>query len=67
MTAPAHRHPAIPDPHDRAALNAALHATGADTGFWNDHGRPAPWPDDIDEWRPATGEPINLEPGEQPF
>jgi hypothetical protein len=58
---------AIPDPHERAALNAALHATGADTGFWDDHGRPAPWPDDIDEWRPSTGEPIRLEPGEEPF
>jgi hypothetical protein len=67
MTAPVHRHPAVPDPHERAALNAALHATGADTGFRNDNGRPAPWPDDIHEWRPATGEPISLEPGEQPF
>jgi hypothetical protein len=28
---------------------------------------PAPWPDDIGEWRPATGEPIIREPGEQPF
>ncbi|MGO9077744.1 MAG: hypothetical protein ACLQDY_01725 [Streptosporangiaceae bacterium] len=45
----------------------ALLAAGHETGFWNDHGRPAPWPDDIDEWRPATGEPISLEPGEQPF
>jgi hypothetical protein len=58
---------AIPDPHERAALNTALHATGADTGFWDDHGRPAPWPDDIDEWRPSTDEPISLEPGEEPF
>jgi hypothetical protein len=41
----------IPDPAERAALNAALHATGAGTGFWDDHGRPAPWPADIDEWR----------------
>ncbi|MGO9298504.1 MAG: hypothetical protein ACLP52_32280 [Streptosporangiaceae bacterium] len=67
MTAPAPRHPAIPGPRERAALNAARHATGAGTGFWNDHGKPAPWPDDIDEWRPATAEPISLEPGEQPF
>jgi hypothetical protein len=57
----------IPDPAERAELNAALHATGADTGFWDDHDRPAPWPDDIDEWRPATGEPITREPGGQPF
>jgi hypothetical protein len=64
MTDPASQ---IPDPAERAALNAALHATGADTGFWDDHGRPAPWPDDIDEWRPATGEPITRQPGEQPL
>jgi hypothetical protein len=57
----------IPGPADRAVLNAALHATGADTGFWDEHGRPAPWPDDIDEWRPATGEPITRQPGEQPL
>jgi hypothetical protein len=57
----------IPDPADRAERNAALHATGADTGFWDEHGRPAPWPDDIDQWRPAAGGPITREPGEQPF
>jgi hypothetical protein len=57
----------IPDPAARAELNAALHATGAGTGFWDQHGRPAPWPDDIDEWRPATGEPITRQPGEQPL
>jgi putative transposase len=48
MTQPA-RHPDMPDPDERAALNAALFATGADTGFCDDLGRPAPWPDDIDE------------------
>jgi hypothetical protein len=57
----------IPGPADRAVLNAALHATGAETGFWDEQGRPAPWPDDIHEWRPAAGEPITREPGEQPF
>ena len=67
MTQPA-RHPDIPDPDERAALNAALFTTGADTGFWDDLGRPAPWPDDIDEWRPtSSSEPITLEPGEQDF
>jgi hypothetical protein len=64
MTGPASQ---IPGPADRAVLNAALHATGADTGFWDDHGHPAPWPDDIDKWRPATGEPITRQPGEQPL
>jgi hypothetical protein len=58
---------AIPDPQQRAALNAALLATGTDTGFWDDHGMPAPWPDDIDEWRTTSGEPINYEPDDQPF
>ena len=57
----------IPDPDQRAALNAALHATGADTGFWDDHGRPTPWPDDIHEWRPATNEPVTNELRERPF
>jgi hypothetical protein len=57
----------IPDPEQRAELNAALLATGADTGFWDDHGRPAPWPDDIEEWRPTTSEPVTPEPGQPPF
>ena len=48
--------------HDLALLTA-----GHDTGFWDEHGNPAPWPDDIDEWRPVSAEPITLEPGEQPF
>lgn len=68
MTCPT-PHPEIPDPADRAARNAALHATGADTGFWDDQGRPAPWPDDIDEWTTGTvtSGPITYEPAEQPF
>ena len=60
-------HPEIPTPAERDAVNAALFATGADTGFWDGQGRPAPWPDDIDEWRPETGEPTTWEPGHQPF
>jgi len=35
-------HPGIPGTHERATLNAALHATGAETGFWDEDGRPAP-------------------------
>ena len=62
-----HAHTGTPDPDQRAAHNGALPTTGADTGFWDEHGRPAPWPDDIDEWRPAPAQPITLEPGEQPF
>jgi hypothetical protein len=45
---------AIPDPDARAALNAALLATGTETGFWDDQGRPATWSDDIDRWRPEA-------------
>jgi hypothetical protein len=49
--------PDVPDTHERARLNAALLATGAETGFWDDHGNPAPWPDDIDHWTPDTSDP----------
>jgi hypothetical protein len=59
--------PAIPDPAERAALNAALLTHNIETGFWDEHGRPAPWPDDIDQWQPETGEPVTRKPGEQPF
>ncbi len=54
----------FPDPAERAALNAALLAAGTDTGFWDNSGRPAPRPDDIDEWRPASSEAIITEPGQ---
>ncbi|SCE77486.1 hypothetical protein GA0074695_1008 [Micromonospora viridifaciens] len=66
MTSPT-PNPQIPDPADRQRLNAALHATGTDTGFFDDHGRPAPRPDDIDQWTPDTGEPTTAEPGQQHF
>jgi len=59
-------HPGVPDPHERAALNGAWHATGAETGFWDEDGRPAPWPADIDEWTP-TSQPVTPEPGQPPF
>ena len=57
MTRPGHQHE-----HDLALLTA-----GYETGFWDDHGQPAPWPDDLDEWRPTTSEPITTQPGQQPF
>lgn len=47
----------FPDAHERARLNAAFAATGAETGFWDDDGRPAPWPDDIEDWTLETHEP----------
>ncbi|MEU8391337.1 hypothetical protein [Micromonospora sp. NPDC048843] len=50
--------PAIPDPEERAARNTALFRDNIEAGFWDDDGRPAPWPDDIDEWQqPATTNP----------
>ncbi len=61
------RHRDLPDPDERARLNTALLAAGAETGFWDDHGRPAPWPDDIDGWNPDTAQPITPEPGNPPF
>ena len=66
MTGPA-PYPEIPTPDERVVLNAALLATGAETGFWDDRGRPAPWPDDIDEWRPEAGEPVAPDPGQHLF
>ena len=57
----------IPGPEQRAELNRQLIASGLDTGFWDNHGRPAPWPDDIDEWRPSSSEPFTPEPATQPF
>jgi hypothetical protein len=49
----------------------AILAAGGYTGWWDEHGRPAPWPDDFTDpdtdWRPDTDEPPTLAPGEQPF
>jgi len=54
-----------PREHDLAVL-----AAGGHTGWWDHHGRPAPWPDDFfdpdTEWRPDTNN-TPLAPGEQPF
>lgn len=42
-------------------------AAGLETGSWDDLGRPAPWPDDFEQWRPSSNEPITPEPGQNPF
>jgi hypothetical protein len=60
-------HAWIPDSDARAALNAELLATGHDSGFWDDNGGPAPWPDDIEEWSPSTREPVTHQPDEPAF
>jgi hypothetical protein len=57
----------VPDPAERARRNAALAAAGTETGFWDDHGRPAPWPDDVELWQPETSEAATHQPGELPF
>ena len=56
----------VPDNNPMTGNYSALQATGTETGFWDDDGRPAPWPDDIDEWTPATNPPTP-EPEEPPF
>lgn len=56
----------FPDAAERAVLNAALMADSVETGFWDGDGRPAPWPDDIGEWRPFGGGSGVHDPG-QPF
>ncbi len=57
----------VPNTAERAARNAALHATGTDSGFWDEHGRPAPWPDDITQWRPNSTNHHSTELSEQTF
>ena len=51
----------------RARRNTALHTDNIETGFFDDQGRPAPWPDDIDDWTPGIREPHSPEPGQPPF
>jgi len=58
---PRHQHD-LAYPRDRALLDA-----GQETGFWDDNGRPAPWPHDIDEWRPTGYPRVSPEPGEPAF
>ncbi len=47
-----------------------LLASGEEPGWWDDHGRPAPWPEDFDDpdsgWAPA-GELNDPNPGNPPF
>jgi hypothetical protein len=51
--------------HDLAIL-----AAGGHTGWWDDHGQPAPWPEDFfdpdTDWRPDI-QLVTLEPDGQPF
>jgi hypothetical protein len=54
------------------AHDLAILAAGGFTGWWDEHGQPAPFPDDFSnpdsEWRPTcTDTPPTLADGEQPF
>ena len=58
--------------HSQADYQRAL-AAGYETGWWNEHGVPAPWPDDFLDphsgWHvgPGNSRPVTLEPGQPPF
>ena len=47
----------------------AILTAGGETGWWDEHGVPALWPDDFFDadtgWRPDTNKPADLVPGEQ--
>ena len=63
MNTPAHTQ------HDR---DLALLAAGGETGWSDQDGRPAPWPDDFFDpdtpWRPSTSNtPTELVDAKQPF
>lgn len=56
------RHPALPADDEAAAINADFLAGRINhTGWWDDLGRPAPWPDDLDDWRPSSDNPIHFD------
>jgi hypothetical protein len=62
-----------PGPGHGRDHDLALLAAGGETGWWDDNGVPAPWPEDFLDpdsgWRPAGGgaEPLTREPGEPLF
>lgn len=51
----------------------ALLAAGYETGWWDDNGVPAPWPEDFFDpdsgWHPTASEeePLTPQPGQPPF
>jgi len=62
------RHLDLPSDEQAAAINADFLADRTNyTGWWDESGRPAPWPEDLDDWRPSPPEPITTEPGEPTF
>jgi len=49
----------------------ALLADGTETGWWDEHGRPAPWPDNFLDptsgWAPDTNPTPDSDPRNPPF
>jgi hypothetical protein len=47
-------------PKSQRERDLVILEAGGYTGWWDDHGRPAPWPDDFLDpdsgWQPAGGE-----------
>lgn len=64
---PHHRRPRHPRLRRTRCTQPALFAHNIETGLWDDQGRVAPWPDDIDEWTRTTDELHTPEPGQPPF
>ena len=56
--------------HTQADYLRAL-AAGHETGWWDEHGIPAPRPDDFLDpnsgWHTSASDPVPLNPGEQLF
>ena len=48
-----------------------LLVAGHETGWWDDHGTPAHWPEDLldpdSDWQQSGGETTPPDPGEPPF
>ena len=59
------------EPTTQREHDLAILAAGGYTGWWDEHGQPAPFPDDFFEpdtdWRPAINSPPSLTPGKHPF
>ena len=54
--------------HSQADYLRAL-AAGYETGWWDEHGVPAPWPEELREWpedRTTTDHSVTIEPGQPP-
>jgi hypothetical protein len=66
MTKPRHYDPDQYRPGRSHDEDLAHLAAGYQTGWWDDHGQPAPWPDDFFEphsgWHPAGSEDNNPSP-----